>query len=244
MASLVEAVTADGDPATVTFAVAPASGSLIVALQFQRSGTANASFIAPTGWSGTGVAIDAVLADTTYRRSCKLWYKIAGAGESTSYSFDDGTTNSKRVVAANFAVGAGETFGSVLATAQNDNGATSSSGNDITFATGTTSSQSGEKLIIGCVALKNDGTSSSITLDSWTTELLTSAIFQNGGANGRTAGLAYSQVNSTATHASTVQYDNSLGNTLGNMAGIAVFQITTSGGASSILRQMMNYEGG
>ena len=146
MASLVEAVTADGDPATVTFAAAPADGSLIVALQFQRAGTANASFTAPAGWSGTGVAIDVALADGTYRRSCKLWYKVAGAGEASSYSFDDGTANAKRVVAANFAPGAGETFGSVLATAQNDDGSTTTpSGSDRTFATGTTTAQTGEQ---------------------------------------------------------------------------------------------------
>lgn len=228
MASLVQAVTADADPATITFASAPAEGDLLVALQFQRAGTSQADFTAPAGWSGTGVAIDVALADGNYRRSCKVWYKIAGASEGTSYSFDDGTNNSKRVIAARFAPGAGETFGAPLTTAQNNDGTTTSTGNDIRFATGTTSSQSGKKLLVAGIAIKNNAGGSATTLDGWDTETLTSALFVDGGGNGRSGGLAYAQVDNTSTHGSTCQYDRGADGTLGHMAGIVVFPITTA----------------
>lgn len=239
MATLVETKTADADPATITLDAAPQEGDLLLAWQFQRAGTAHANFTAPTGFAATGVEADVSLADTTYRRSAKLWSKKAGASEGTSYSFDDGTANSKRVVFAVIRPEAGESFsGTVLAVANNNDGnTTTAEGVDRTFATGTTSSQSGKKLLIAVIAMKNGENSNVTPFDSWTSDNLTVALHVNGGSSGRSACIGFAQVDNTATHASTAQYDLTGSNgVLGHIAGIAVFEITSAGvnGALSV----------
>lgn len=75
------AASGTGTTATVTLSATPTSGNLLVAWVFFKTSTGATG---PAGWTGLGNQSDAGVGAQT---SGELWYKVAGASESTSYSW-------------------------------------------------------------------------------------------------------------------------------------------------------------
>jgi hypothetical protein len=74
-------------PSSATLSATPNEGNLLVATAFARTGTSIGS-ISGTGWT-VRVDRDTEFADLRYRRSLKIWTKIAGASEPTNVQVSD-----------------------------------------------------------------------------------------------------------------------------------------------------------
>jgi hypothetical protein len=158
------------DPATAVLDTTPVSGNLLVAFVSERSGTSHSAFamdLTNLGWT-KAFGVDTELANTTYRRSMAVFWKVAMAAEATGITIDNGTTNVKRILVQEFAAGDGRTFGS-LVSAGNHNGAVS---NATSVSTGTTPSTSGAHLVIGFLFVKR-GNSTATYTTSWSNSLAT-----------------------------------------------------------------------
>ncbi len=232
---------AGADPATATLASSPVEGNLLVLVATERSGN-NASSYTTTGITGwtQEISRDVELANGTYRRNLIIWWKVAGASESTSVTVDNGTSSAKWVSIHEYEhVGVDEDQWSLLDSASNDNGTTSSA---TTIATGTTASQSGEMFIVAAGSVKRGNNTLSIGTVTFDSGLSTDTTY-DPATSGDMAHIIGSDAKDTATgtKSSTMTLGASANN-IGLTAGIIVFDVESGGGGGATVPIfMMNY---
>lgn len=223
---LVQSASNQGDPASATFGSTPSNGNIIVVAAMERSGQADAAnyTISGSGWT-PHVGLIVLNADTTFRRSLRVWSKIvSGGSEPTNIQVDDGTANTKGLLIAEYdAAGQTVTFDTGTAGSSNTN-----TSNATSLATGSTSSVSaGDLFIVGIAAIKDSGGSTDYAVTWSTLNLDPDAIVQS--ANGRV--IAFGSLpqigDAGGTKASTFTADAGSDSNSGLMAALLVFRVGT-----------------
>jgi hypothetical protein len=190
---------------SATFNITPQEGNLLVAVTAHRSSGTTASIV-EAGW--TKVAEDHFETTTSNRRGLAVFYKIAGAAESSTVTSSwSGTVSNNNIVIREYATPSGS-FQFDVAT-DNNSGATLVS----SLTTGTTASISNvNSLIVTAVAMRDDTPNA-----SWTNGV-TNNLNNN---NTTTLQTAWVQSNSLGTKESTASWTGTRHAT----AAIAVFSI-------------------
>jgi hypothetical protein len=236
MAILTQAVwdsDAGADPATMTI-TEPTEGNLLIAVVTERSGgsASNHAITGITGWTHT-ISETTEQANSSYRRSFSVFWKVAGASEGTTITADDGTSNDKYLSFLEYEHEAGEDQWVLAGSATNDNGATTG---DTTLATGTTASVSGTKFLeIGVSCVRRSGTEADWS-HSWDAGLGVDA--NNGDTfNKMMQGIGSDGDDTTAeTKTSTVTWSgDQITNNTGINAGILVFSLIAAVGGGAVL---------
>jgi hypothetical protein len=231
-----DADTSATDPCSITFGAEPAQGNLMIAFLGERSGTGSGPMVhSGDGWVKI-IAHDAVLGDSTHRRSFAAWAKEAGASEPTDFTLDDGTSNNKYCAAETYEFEAGEDEWTFLQKASNDNGATA---NERTLATGPTASVSGDKLfVVGVSVVKRIGTTNQYT-STWDTISLDTSVDSGITLHGMSLSTGYGNSDVDGTKESEFTFAGGSGLNNGLMVGLAVFR-TKAGGAEPVGRHRIN----
>lgn len=234
MATLVgSAVGTEADPSVITLPTHD-EGDLIVVYGFHRGGTAGTNWTCGTGYTEAD-HLDNAIADSTYRCSMVVFYKVAGASESNP-SVDCGT---ETVLACCdvFALEAGEswTFKDVHLEG------TGTTADQTSLAIGPTASiDTDDNLIASCVGFKPDtsvGGESPPDRPEWSTINLTRTNVQymvSGTA--RAISSAWGTDAATGTKTSTCDWFDWEPNNDGwrsQIGAIAVFALTAGGGATT-----------
>lgn len=218
------------DPDTATFASSPVQGNLLLAIASERSGgdASNHTLTGITGWTHE-IIQTTEQANSTYRRTFSVFYKEAGASESTGVTLDDGTANDKYLSIYEYEHGVGEDQWTLLDSVSADNGQTIGG---TTQTTGTTASVSGTMLLFAGLLAKRGASSSDISV-TWDNDVdLEDAEF-NPGASQDMSHAAGSTSADTVT--GTKESTGTLGasaNNRGLDAGMLVFDIVSTGGSS------------
>jgi hypothetical protein len=113
MITRLQAPTASGN--SITFGATPTEGNLLVVAGCERSDTTLS--ISGSGW--TEIITEVLTGNTSFRRSFRVWAKLAGASEPTGVT----VTNSIITIGQEFAYPGGS-FGALLDSASNNNGNT------------------------------------------------------------------------------------------------------------------------
>lgn len=218
------------DPASITLDSTPVEGNLLVAIMSERSGgdATNHALTGITGWTET-IQQTIESGSGTYRRTHSMYWKVAGASESTTVTFDDGTSNNKYLSVIEFEhVGGDEDQWVLLDSSSNDNGQTP---NATTIGTGSTASQSGEMFLVASAVIKRGNTPESTKPTSWDTGLTLDQDFDPDNNNTMAHSIgsdAKDTVTGTKSSTCTLTLD---GNNLGLSAAILVFDVESGAAA-------------
>ena len=221
------------DPAVATI-TEPTSGNLIIAVCSERSGgdASNHALTGITGWTHT-IAQTIEQADGSHRRSHSVFWKVAGASEGTSVTFDDASSNVKWLTVYEYEFGGSEDQWILLDSTSNDNGTTDGG---TTISTGTTGSQSGEMFIFGSAVLKRTTNGSATGPWSWDTGLSLDVTFEGGSGDMDHGVGSDAEDLVTGTKSSTMTLTDHRNN-LGLSGAILVFD-TVSGGTIEIVEPL------
>lgn len=220
---------AGADPATATLGAAPTEGNLLIVWGGERSGTdtSNISLSGITGWTET-ITLDLQQADSTYRRSHFMWWKVAGSGESSSVTYDDGTSNHKYVAISEYEHGGDGDQWSLLDSQSNSNVST----NDGTsLSTNATGSVSGEMFLVATMLIKRgqDTAANTVSWDSGLSEDQSHYHASNFDIDLAIGSDASDTVTGTKSSTGTLSDANGLKNR-GLSAAILVFDIEAAAG--------------
>lgn len=217
------------DPAELTLDSAPVQGNLLIAVGSDRSGgsAANYAITGITGWTQT-IQRTILSGDATYRRTHSMYWKVAGASESSTVTLDDGTANSKYFSVTEYEFEAGENQWVLLDSISNDNGATDAA---TTMSTGTTASVSGDMFLVASFVSKRNGNGGSETI-SWDTGLSADYSHSSAGTFKMDHGIG-SDASDTVTGTKSSTGTTSSGNNRGLSAALLVFDTISSGGSTN-----------
>lgn len=218
---------ANTDPCSITLGAAPTEGNLLIAAGCERSGGSPGNFtITGTGWT-VREDLEVDPADTTYRRSMRVWSKVAGASESSTITIDDGTTNTKTALVVEYSHGSGTGSWTYEDSISADNGKTADA---TSLASGSTVSiPAGDLLEVDIFYIKRGPTTDAIT-PSWTNSLTQRAEYGDAVSFGRYLALAdYLLDTSGGTKSTTASFSSSTAWNSGLMQALLVFSASEGG---------------
>lgn len=213
------------DPGSATFTVGPTEGNLLVALVSNRSGQSlgvGTATISGSGWTQI-IGRDTELADADHRRAIAAFWKVAGASEPSTIEIDNGQTDTKAVILAEYNDDAAGTW-DFAEKADNDNGVTNGA---TSIGTGTTASTSGNQLIVTLFSRRNNATTPDATV-TFTTAGNVFSTALGSFASQLASGFSTSSSAGTKTDTASTDSDNS-----GLSAAIMVFTATAGGGGGA-----------
>lgn len=108
------------DPCSVTLDQTPVEGNLLIAIASERSGGSAANHSLGAGWTHA-ISVTSDPANSSYRRSFSVFYKVAGSSESATISLDDGTANGKYLSVYEYEHEAGEDSWILTDSSENSN---------------------------------------------------------------------------------------------------------------------------
>lgn len=220
---------AGADPATATYSSTPVEGNLLIAVGSERSGgdATNHALTGITGWTET-IQRTTESGNGTYRRTHSMYWKAAGASESTSVTLDDGTSNDKWLSIYEFEFETGEDQWVLLDSISNDNGTTSDAS---TIGSGTTGSQSGEMFVVASTVMKRKNNGTDSAPHSYDSGLTIDQTYDPASSNDMCHSLG-SDAKDTTSGTKSTTCTLSAGSNLGLSCALLVFDVEGGAGAA------------
>lgn len=213
---------ANGTSNGLTLGAAPTQGNLLVVMASGRSGETSAS-ISGTGWTQQ-VSLATDQADANNRKYLAVWWKVAGASESSTITVSWSNSARHSAAVTEFTTSGGESWSFETSVTNGLSTLISS------ISTGTTSSVTNTPmLLVGCAHVKTDHSDSSTQVPNTWTNSLASAVTVDGAGqfNGANMGMGWLETSATGTKESTVSWTNASGR--GAQNSLLVFSLSSGG---------------